>query len=207
MSFKYVAVAVGVAVAGIVGYVAWGAHQTRQEYRALSEIVTNASGEVASVLKQPSAEQARRLEQAVASLQGLGVRKQKAYAEAADVYLVSVRAVAQRAAEVEQLAKQAREAREAFSAHMRGPRGRNDAWIRQVGDLQKRMDQLHNDLTRKQEALIEVLRTLPDAEKQVAAFAGEGVASDPSLHAAALKRAEEDMKRAAQELDAARRLR
>jgi hypothetical protein len=206
MSLKYVAAGVGVAVAGIVGYVAWGAHQTREEHRALSALVTSASSDLAAVLKQPAAEQAQRLAAAAGSLQGLGVRKQKAYADAADVYLVSVRAIAQRQAEVEQLAKQAREAREALVAHMRGPRGRNDLWIRQATDLQKRMDQVHNELARKQEALIEVLRTMPLAEEQLAAFAGPAVVTDPALHAAALKRAEDDLKRAAQEAYAARRL-
>jgi hypothetical protein len=207
MSFKIVAAGGAVVIAGIVGYVAWGAHQTRQEYRAINALVTEASGQLTAVLKQPAPEQAAKLEAAAASLQALGARKQKPFAQAADVYLVSVRAIAQRQVEVDALAKQARAAREAFVSHMRGPRGRNDAWMRQATELQKRMDLLHADLARKQEALIEVLRTMPEAEKQIAAYAGESVIADPALHAAALKRAQDDLKRSAQEADAARRLR
>lgn len=207
MAFKYVAGAAALAIAGIVGYAAWNVQAKRAEHRAITALVGEASGGLAAALKRPDPAQAAKLQAAAASLQSLSTSRQRAYAEAADVYLVSARAIAQRQADAARLSRAAGDAREAFVAHMRAPRGRNDLWMRQATELQKRMDQAHHELQRVQEALVELLRTLPEAEKPLVPFAGAAVATDPALQEAALKRAEEDLKRAAQDADAARRLR
>jgi hypothetical protein len=206
MSFKYVAAGVGLIVAGTVGYAAWSVQAKRTEHRAITALVSEASSGLAAALKQPAPEQAAKLEAASAALQALGVQRQKPYADAADVYLVSARAIAQRQADVARLSKQAQAAREAFAAQVRSSRGRSGAWIRQVTEAQKRMDQAHHDLARVQEALVELIHTLPDAEKQVAPFAGGALVADPALQAAALRRAQEDVKRSAREADEARRV-
>ena len=207
MSFKYVAAAAALVIAGVVGYAAWNVQAKRAEHRAITALVTEASSGLALALKQPAPEQAAKLEAARQSLQALGVKRQKAYAEAADVYLVSARAIAQRQGDVARLSKQARDAREALAAHVRGPRGRTETWIRTAADLQKRADQAQNDLSRVQEALVELIHTLPDAEKQLEPYAGGAIATDPALQDAALRRAQEDLKRSAREADEARRLR
>ncbi len=207
MSFRHVAAVGALVIAGVVGYAAWNVHAKRTEHRAITALVGEASGSLAAALKQPAPEQAAKLAAAATTLQSLETRRQRPYAEAADVYLVSARAIAERQADVARLSKAARGAREAFVAHMRGPRGRNDLWMRQATDLQKRMDQAHHDLQRVQEALIELLRTLPEAETLLVPYAGEAVLSDPALREAALKRAQDDLKRTAQDADAARRLR
>lgn len=205
MAFKHVAAGVGLIVAGTLGYAAWSVQAKRAEHRAITALVFEASSGLAAALKEPAPEQAAKLEAASAALQGLAVKRQKPYADAADVYLVSARAIAQRQADVVRLSKQAQAAREAFAAQLRSPRGRSDAWMRSVTALQKRMDQAHHDLARVQEALVELLHTLPEAEKQVVPFAGGALAADPALQAAALRRAQEDVKRSAREADEARR--
>lgn len=207
MAFKYVAGGAALAIAGIVGYAAWNVQAKRTEHRAITALVGEASGGLAAALKQPGATQAAQLEAAAATLQSMPTARQRAYAEAADVYLVSARAIAQRQADITRLSKAASEARQAFVAHMRSPRGRNDLWMRQATDLQKRMDQAHHELQRVQEALVQLLLTLPEAEKPLVPFAGATVVTDAALYEAALKRAEEDLKRSAQDADAARRLR
>lgn len=205
-AIKYVVAAAVAAVAGIVGFVAWSVQAKRAEHREITALVHEASGGLAEALKQPSAEHAAKLQAAAERLQALRVERQKVYAEAADVYLVSARTIAQRQADAVRVAAEARRAREALVAHMRGPRGRNDAWIRQAAELSKRADQAFAEYVRVQEALIELLRTLPEAEKQLEPYAGPGIA-DPALHQAALQRAEEELKRARAEDAAARRVR
>ncbi len=207
MAFKYVAAGAALAIAGIVGYAAWNVQAKRAEHRAITALVGEASGGLAAALKQPDAAQAAKLQAAAQSLQSMPTGRQRPYADAADVYLASARTIAQRQADVSRLSKAAAAAREAFVSHMRGPRGRNDAWMRQATDLQKGMDQAHHELQRVQEALVELLLTLPEAEKQLVPFAGASVESDPALYEAALKRARDDLKRSAQDADAARRLR
>ena len=204
MSIKYVAAAGATAIAGIVGYVAWTVQEKREEHRAITALVHEAASGLATSLKQPSPELAKKLEAASQSLQALRVQRQKPYADAADVYLVSARTIGQRQADAARLAGEARQAREAFVAHMRGPRGRNDAWIRQAADLGRRADRAYADYVRVQEALIELLRTLPEAEKPLEPYAGSGLA-DPALHEAALKRAQAELKRAAEEAEIVRR--
>lgn len=204
-AIRYVVAAGVLALAGIVGFVAWGVQAKRAEHRAITALVYEASGGLAEALKQPSPEQAAKLQAAADRLQALGVERQKPYAEAADVYLVSARTIAQRQADAARLAAEARQAREALNAHMRGPRGRNDLWIRQATDLSRRADQAFSDYARVQEALIELLRTLPEAEKPLVPYAG--AIGDPALQEAALERARDDLKRATAEAENARRLR
>ncbi len=203
--FKYVAGAVGLLVAGIVAFAAWSVQAKREEHRAITAIVAEASTGLAATLKQPAPEQAARLEQAIGALHALGTRRQKPYAEAADVYLTSARAIAQRQAVVARFARQAQEAREALHAHVRGPRGRGDFWIRRATELQQRMDRAHSDLARVQDALVELLRTGPDAEKPLAEFY-PAIVTDVALYDAALKRAQDERKRAAALAEEARRL-
>lgn len=207
MSFKYVAAAGAVAIAAIVGYAGWETRAKREEHRAITAILAEASDGLARTLKQPSAEQAAKLAAAVDSLHGLNPRRQKKYAEAADVYLVSARAIGQRRADAARLARQAQEARAALDAHLRGPRGRGTAWIREASELSKRVERAESDHLRMQEALVELLRTLPDAHEQVLPYAGPAALADPALHDAALKQARLDLKRAEQQAEAARRVR
>jgi cytochrome c556 len=207
MAFKYVAGGAALVIAGSIGYAAWSVQAKRAEHRAITAVVGEASGGLAAALKRPDPAQAARLQAAAASLQSLSTSRQRAYAEAADVYLVSARAIAQRQADIARLEKAAVEARQAFVAHMRGPRGRDGQWMRQATDLQKRMDQAHHELQRVQEALVQLLYTLPEAEKPLVPFAGASVLTDSAVYEAALKRAEEHLKRSAQDADAARRLR
>jgi hypothetical protein len=203
--FKYVAGVVALFVAGIVAFMLWSVQQKREEHRAISALVSEASAGLTQTLKQPSPEIAAKLEAAGKALEALNVKRQKPYAEAADVYFVSARTLAQRQADVARLTRAADQSRAALAAHMRTPRGRGDAWIRTATELSRRMDTAHQDLLRMQEALIDLLRTLPDAEKPLAPFAGNAVLSDPALQDAALKRAQDDLKRAARELEVARR--
>jgi hypothetical protein len=105
----------------------------------------------------------------------------------------------ERRAEVARLRQNAEASRRALAAHMATPRGRNDEWIRQATDLKKRMDQAYFDLNVSLEALVELLRTLPDAEAPLAADVGKGALVDDRLIATSLQRARDDLKRVAEE--------
>lgn len=206
MPVKYVAAGAAVAIAGIVGYAAWSANAKRAEARAIAAVLTEANAGLNQSLKQPSPELAARLEAAGKSLHDIRVKRMKPYADAADVYLVSARAIARRQADAQQLRGEAEEARAALLTHMRGPRGRDGAWIGRAADLRRTMDRKYADLARVQAALIDLLRTLPDAERPLAAHTGGGAFADPELRAAALSRAEADLKRFSAQAEEARRL-
>ena len=206
MSFRYVAAGAALVIAGSVGYAAWSVQAKRAEHRAITALVGEVSGGLAAALKQPVPEQAAKLEAAAGALQAMPTGRQRAYAEAADVYLVSARTIAQRQADIARFAKADRDARAAFVAHTRSPR-RGGEWVRQAAELQKRMDQTYHDLQRVQEALVQLLLTLPEAEKPLVPFAGPSVVSDPPLYEAALKRAQDAVKRTVEDAEAARRLR
>lgn len=207
MAFKHVAAVAGLAIAGIVGYVGWTVQAKRQETRALHALVADVSSGVAQSLKQPSPALAARFEAAGKSLEELKVSRVRPYAEAADVYIVSARTIAQRQADVARLSREAEEARNAFVAQLRTTRGRDGTWIRRTSELSRRMDQAYGDLARVQQALIDLLRTFPESEKQLVPFSGPGIVADPALHDAALKRAQADLKRAAEDAENVRRMR
>jgi hypothetical protein len=207
MSFKYVAAGGALAIAAIVGYVAWESNARREEHRAITALLAQASGGLAQVLKQPAPEHAARLDASLRSLHGLDAQRQKPYAQAADVYLVSVRAIAQRQADAARLGREAQAARAALDAHLRGPRGRDAGWIRQASELSKRAEKADAEYIRMQETLVQLLYTFPDAHEQVLPYSGPAALADPALHDAALKQAQADLKRAIQQAETLRRQR
>lgn len=196
MSFKYVAAGGAVAIAAIVGYVAWETNAKREEHRAITALLASGTDGLTQVLKKPSVEQAAKLEAAVGSLHALNAKRQKPYAQAADVYLVSARAIAQRQADAARLGREVEAARAALDAHLRGPRSRDGAWIRHATELSRRSEKAEAEYIRMQEALVDLLRSFPEAHKQVEPFSGPGPLADLGLQRGMLRIAEDDLKRA-----------
>ena len=93
-----------------------------------------------------------------------------------------------------------------FAAHMQGPRGRNDAWIRQATDLQKKMDQAHSDLDRQMKALGDLIYALPDVTRTLEPLVDKSSLLPDAVAEAAFKRVQAEAKRNAEELEQTRRL-
>jgi hypothetical protein len=131
---------------------------------------------------------------------------QVAMAGAAEGYLVTVRAVILRKADVARAAPQAAASRQALAAHMRTPRGRDDSWIRRASGLKKKMDQDHAELDRQLGTLRDLVYTFPEAEKAIAPYVERSALLGAPSQEAALKEVEAQTRRAADELDKAGRL-
>jgi hypothetical protein len=194
-------------VAAVAGYWAFASWQKRTQHDAIAALV----GETSAALKQglgasPPGDELKRVDAALDRLRAAKAGRQRLFADSAEVYLVSARAVLQRKSEVPGRMRQAEEARRRLVAHMATPRGRSDGWIREAAELKKRMDQSYFDANLALEALAETLRTLPDAGARLVPDVSDNALPEPGLVAAAQQRTQDDLKRIAAEREGAGQL-
>jgi hypothetical protein len=83
---------------------------------------------------------------------------------------------------------------------------RDTYWIRVASDLKKRVEREHFDLDVSLKALSHLLHTLPETQKQLAPHVDASLLLDDAERRKARERAEQDAKRAADELEKVRRL-
>jgi len=125
---------------------------------------------------------------------------------AAEQYLIGVREIARRRADSVRLEREAAAARNALAGHMRRAERRNTTWIRDAAELKRRVESSHADLNRSLQALDDLLGNLPDAEKRLAPHvAASALLGTPEIDAARA-RAQDQSKRAANELEQVRRI-
>jgi len=184
----------------LVGYWAFASWQKRSQFKAIAELVAEGTAQLRGALTAPPSRQSiAAIETAIERLQAAHVSRQVAFAGAADTYLAGARTLMLRRADAERIAPQAAASRQALDAHMNTPRGRNDDWIRRAADLKKRMDADQAELERVLKTLAELLAAFPETEKPVAAFV-PAATLDEATRSAALRRAQDDLKRAAAEV-------
>ena len=202
-----IALAVAALAAAIGGYWAFASWQKRTQHDAIAALVAETSAALGQGLAaSPPREELKRVDAALESLRSAKTNRQRLFADSAEIYLVSARAVLQRKSEVPGLARQAEGARHRLAAHMAIPRGRDDGWIREAAELKKRMDQSYYELNVALQALEEVLRALPDAGARLIPDVTASALVEPSVVAAAQERVQEDRKRLATERSSAGRL-
>ena len=182
-SFSIALAVVAALAAAIGGYWAFASWQKRTQHDAITALVAETSAALRQGLAEsPSGDELKRVDAALEKLRTSRRNRQRLFADSAEIYLVSARAVLQRESEVPGLARQAEGARRRLAAHMSNPRGRDDGWIREAAELKKRMDQSYFELNVALQALEEVLRTLPDAAARlVPDVSGERAAREPGL--------------------------
>jgi hypothetical protein len=83
---------------------------------------------------------------------------------------------------------------------------RDSAWIRNAAELKRRVEASYADLGRTLKTLDDLLNNLPEAEKRLAPHVAATALLEAGEIDAARKRAQDDSKRVAAELEQVRRL-
>jgi hypothetical protein len=193
-------VLLAIAALALVGYWAFDNWQKRSQFKAIAELVADGSAQLrAALIAPPSKQNIAAIEADIERLQAARVSHQVAFAGAADSYLAGARTIMLRRADAERIAPQAAASRQAVEAHMNMPRGRNDDWIRAAPGLKKKMDAEQAELERVLKTLVELLAAFPETEKPVAAFVPSATL-DEAARTAALKHAQDELKRSAAEV-------
>jgi hypothetical protein len=103
-------------------------------------------------------------------------------------------------------AREASMSRRALAMHMSAASSRDTYWIRVASDLKKRVERDHFDLDVSLKALAHLLHTLPETQKQLAPHVDASLLLEDGERRKARERADQDAKRAADELEKIRRL-
>jgi hypothetical protein len=200
-------VGVVIVLAGLIaglGYMSFVAAQKRSQQRQVQEAVRDTTDKLRQVL---SAKIAPDMVAALdANLQAAKAPRDPRLASAAEGYIVGAREVARRRTEIERLTRQATTSRQALASHMARASSRNDAWMRDALALKKRVEDDHFHLGLALKALDEILYSMPDAEKALAAHVGRDILIETSLRDSARKQAQDELRRAADDLERARRI-
>jgi hypothetical protein len=198
---KKIFVALAVLALAAAGYWAYGAQQKKAQQQAISALVGDATAQLREALASgASGEQVAKVEEGVRKLQSMNISRQKPLASAADVYLVSVRAIMARSSDFARRSQQAAASRKALAAHIVSPRGRTDAWIRRAAELKKAADQAHRELALQADTLADLLRSLPSARQPLELLVERSLLLEDSLLDAATKRIQAQSKQAADAL-------
>lgn len=194
---------VAVLAAGLA-YLAFATAQKRSQQRHVKELVVDTTERLREVLV------ARDAPDVVAPLDA-NLKRAKAprdplLADAAESYILSAREIARRRAQVDRLTRESAASRQALAAHMANAGHRNTAWLNEAITLKKRVEDDHFNLGVELKALDELLYTLPEAEKTLAPHVGRAVLIDDTLRDSARKQTQDEMRRAADDLQRARHL-
>ena len=195
--------AAGIAVAAGVGYLLHKEAKQRSEARAVVSIVGDATVQLKSGLKMPSAEALERVE---GMLRVAQTWSNPDLADATEQYLVGAREILRRRAEASRLARKAAASRAALAAHMRHAGRRDVPWIRSASELKKAVERDHFDLEVQLNALADLLEDLPEANKRLAPHVKASLLLEDSVRSDTREAVIEEARRARYELDKARAL-
>src|SRR4051812_35708010 len=199
-----VAGAIVALVAAGLGYAAYVAGQKRSQQRHVKEVVVDTTEKLRQVLVAKAAPDV--VPALEANLKAARAPRDPQLADAAEHYIIGAREIARRRADVERFSRQAAASRQALASHMAHSSRHGQAWMDQALALKKRLEDDHFNLSVALKALDELLYTLPDAEQRLAPHVGREVLIEASLRDAARKQAQEQLARANDDLERARRL-
>jgi hypothetical protein len=197
----------GIAVAVLAaagGYLAWSSSQKTQQQAALRALLAESTAILReSLAKNPTPEVAAKLD---ANLQAISAPRDRAFADAAEHYVLGAREIVRKRLDADRLIGEAGEARRALAAHLARPSVPRERWIHAATEIKRRVETHHGDLGRVLKALDENLESMADAHKRLAPFvAAESLVAADAV-AAARKRAQAEMAAAAADLEKARSL-
>jgi hypothetical protein len=206
MSGRTIAVAaLAVVVAAGAAYFAYAAAQKRSQQRHVRELVVDTTEKLRQVLVAKTVPDV--VAPLDANLKEARAPRDPMLADAAEQYIVSAREIARRRVEIERLERRAAASRQALAAHMAHAAHRGAGWLDQAIALKKRVEDDHFNLAVELKALDQLLFTLPDAEQPLAPLVGADLLVDENLRVSARKQAQDELRRASNELERARRLR
>jgi hypothetical protein len=201
---KLIVAAVVLAIAGGTGYYLYAAKQKKEQQRKVAELVADTTGLLRKALTAPpSAELIARID---GNLQAAKAPRDPMLSGAAEEYIHDAREIARRRGDAERLTREAAMNRRALSMHMAAASGRDTYWIRVATDLKKRVERDHFELETSLKALSSLLFSLPEAQKRLEPHVGGALLLEEGERRAARERAEENAKRAQEELEKVRKL-
>lgn len=201
---KAVVAAVVLAIAGGMGYWLYAEKQKKEQERLVVRLLGDTTKQLRQALNgPPAADVVLKID---GNLKLVKAPRNPDLALAAEHYIHGAREIARRRADAERLARDAAMTRRALAMHMSAASARDTYWIRVASDLKKRVEREHFDLDVSLKALSHLLHTLPETQKQLAAHVDASLLLDEAERRKARERAEQDAKRAADELEKVRRL-
>jgi len=199
-----IAAAAGLLVVAVAGVLIFRGHQQRTDKRQIEAMVADTTGQLRQALAAGSSREiVARID---GHLQSVKSVRDGPLADAAEHYLLGAREIARRRADSDRLTGEAAASRRALASHMNRSGGRGTGWIRDAMDLKRKLERDHTDLGRSLKALDELLYSLDDAKQRLAPHLDASLLLDDGAMRAARARAQEEAKRAADELEKARRI-
>jgi hypothetical protein len=178
--------------------------QKRAQQRHIAEMVRDTSEKLRQALApKPAPELVAAID---ANLQAARAPRDPGLADAAEHYILGAREIARRRVEAERLARQAAASRLALAGHMARAARRNDGWMRDALALKKRVETDYFDLGITLKATDDLLFKLQDSEKRLEPRVGTASLLEASTVAAARKQAQDEARRATDELNQLRRI-
>ena len=205
MKIAWALVAAALITAAAGGGYAWhAAKQKTEQQRAIAALVDKATAEMRGALAgAPGAAELAEAQAALDALRALDSSRQRAFADAAERYLISAHTIVRARGDVARLSRQAAADRQALAAQLAARRG--DAWFSTPMAIKKRLEQEHFDLAHAYQGLDEVLGSLGDDTRALAQYVSVGGLIADAQRDAARKQAKDEAARAALELEQARR--
>ena len=201
---KAIIAAVVLAIAGTTGYSIFAAKQKREQQRRVAELLADTTANLRKALNAPPApELYSRID---SNLKQAKAPRDPELGGAAEGYIHSAREIVRHRGDAERLAREAAMSRRALSMHMKAAAHRDTYWIRIATDLKKRVERDHFELDVSLKALSELLYTLPEAQKRLAAQVDAALLLEENERRAARENAQASAKRAHEELEKVRRL-
>jgi hypothetical protein len=212
--------AVVLVAASVLGYCGFREYGERGLHAAVVALVTDTSARLRDALDGEAgaraaapAEVARRLDeqagevdQRLAALHRLRASPDRALVDAADLYMVTARELLRRTASSHRY-------REAFVSSTQALRSlaqtadrRSGTWIAQTIAAKERAERDYSDYRRAVDATVSLLESLADPRVRLARRVDPAILIEEGLRAQATERARKAGKRAAEELDQARRI-
>jgi hypothetical protein len=201
---KAIVAAVVLAIAGGAGYWLYAGKQKKEQERLVVGLLGDTTKQLRQALNgPPAADVVLKID---GNLKLVKAPRNPGLELAAEHYIHGAREIARRRADAERLAREAAMSRRALAMHMSAASARDTYWIRVASDLKKRVEREHFDLDVSLKALSHLLYTLPETQKELAPHVDAALLLNDAERRKARERAEQDAKRAADELEKVRRL-
>jgi len=201
---NYVIAALIAIAAAIAGYFVYAANQKSQQQAAIRQLLTETTAILReSLAKSPTADAAAKLD---ANLQAAAAPRDRAFADAAEHYILGAREIVRRRLDADRLMAESAVDRRSLAAHMARPSVPRERWIHNASEMKRKVEAQHADLGRMLKALDELLFSMSDAQKRLEPYAVAGMLIENEALEAARKRGRDDAARAAVNLEKTRAL-
>lgn len=198
-----------------LGYWALSAYQKSDLQKSVTVLVRDSSDRMkaAFAIQTETAQtvvrlddHAQEVDKHLIELRGLRVSPNRPLADAAEEYMLTVRQILRNQAASHRYRVQMVASDKALRDHMRTSARRTTAWMQEALRGKDRMEKDYLDYRLSVEAYERLLESLPETSKKLALHVGAGPLADPAAVADARRRALENLKRAAGEVERARQL-